>query len=193
MAVIATRLHHPLPALARRGPPSNPFLRFASSPPSLLLSRIAATPPLAPVAPRGDEGDGDALPNPKPRQRLLSLSPLLFAAVAAGASPQAALALSGGSCGGSDSSSSSSSSSSDDSSTDSIDWSSSTWSSKQKKKEGAEATYESVGTAVTPTRKPPSDMRFWGGIAVFFAAIVALACIPEPNEKTSVVKLQVLS
>jgi hypothetical protein len=36
-------------------------------------------------------------------------------------------------------------------------------------------------------------MRFWGGIAVFFAAIVALACIPEPDKKTSVVKLQVLS
>ena len=145
------------------------------------------------MAARGDEDDGDALPNPKPRQSPRGFSPLLLSAATAAATPQAALALSGGSCGGSDSSSSSSSSS-DDSTTDSIDWSSSTSSSSEpkKKKEGAEATHESVGTAAAP-REPPSDMWLWGGMAFFFATIaVAVKNGWIPDETTSVVKLQVL-
>ncbi|XP_047050153.1 uncharacterized protein LOC124655272 [Lolium rigidum] len=190
MAAIATRLHHSPPALRRGGPPSNPFLRFASSPRIVIRSRAAATPPLGPVSARGDEDEDEALPYPEPRRSPLSLSPLLVAAAAVAATPQAALALSGGSCGGSDSSSSSSSSS-DDSSTDSIDWSSSSWSSnqKKKKKEGLEATHESVGTAVAPP-KPPSDMWVWGGFALAFAMIV-VAATNGSDERTSVVKLQV--
>ncbi|CAM0910820.1 unnamed protein product [Alopecurus aequalis] len=181
MAAIATRLHHPPPALRRGGPPSNPFLRFASSPSILLLSRAAATRPLAPVA---AEDDDDALPY---RKSSFGLSPLLFTAAAAvAATPQAALALSGGSCGGSDDSSSSSSS--DDSTTDSIDWSSY---KTKKKKEGSEATHESVGTAAAPP-SPPSDMWLWGGFAVFVAVIVVAAKNGWiPDETTSVVKLQV--
>ncbi|KAK1609810.1 hypothetical protein QYE76_033483 [Lolium multiflorum] len=153
MAAIATRLHHSPPALRRGGPPSNPFLRFASSPRIVIRSRAAATPPVGPVAARGDEDEDEALPYTEPRRSPLGLSPLLVAAAAVAATPQAALALSGGSCGGSDSSSSSSSSS-DDSSTDSIDWSSSSWSSnqKKKKKEGVEATHESVETLDTLRR-----------------------------------------
>ncbi|KAM0840468.1 hypothetical protein ACQ4PT_059647 [Festuca glaucescens] len=190
MATIATRLHHSPPALRRGRPPSNPFLRFASSPRIAIRSRAAATPPLGPVAARGDEDEDEALPYSEPRGSPLGLSPLLVAVAAVAGTPQTALALSGGSCGGSDSSSSSSCS--DDSSTDSIDWSSSTWSSNhKKKKEGVEATHESVGTAAAPP-KPPSDMWLWGGFAAVFAMMVVAAKNGWiPDERTSVVKLQV--
>ncbi|XP_051202044.1 FLUCTUATING-LIGHT-ACCLIMATION protein 1, chloroplastic [Lolium perenne] len=93
MAAIATRLHHSPPALRRGGPPSNPFLRFASSPRIVIRSRAAATPPLGPVAARGDGDEDEALLYPEPRRNPLSLAPLLVAAAAVAATPQTALAL----------------------------------------------------------------------------------------------------
>ncbi|KAE8770987.1 serine-rich adhesin for platelets-like [Hordeum vulgare] len=193
MAAITAHVYHPVVALSRCGPPSNPFIRFAPSPSVLLRSRGAARPPLAPIGARGK--DDDPISYPEPRNSSLGLSPLLVA-VAAAATPQAALALSGGSCGGCDDSSSSSSSSSsscDDSTTDSIDWLSTSFSSKPKKKEGAEATHVSVGTAAAPPLGWSSDLWFWGTFALGSAGVAALffASVKLLGETTAVIKLQV--
>jgi hypothetical protein len=187
-------MHHPRPAFRRGGTPSTSFLRFASSPPILLQSRATAIRPLAHASARRNDDD-DALTYPEYRQSPLGLSTLLVAAATVAASPQAALALSGGSCGGCDdssySSSSSSSSSSDDSTTDFIYGSDDSSTEPEKK----EATHESVGTAVAPP-VPPSDMWLWGGIAVWFAAMVLAAkngWLSSETTSVTVVKLQVLS
>nr|XP_051202045.1 uncharacterized protein LOC127315613 [Lolium perenne] len=169
MAAISTRMHHPRPAFRRGGTPSTSFLRFASPPPILLQSRATAIRPLAHASARRNDDD-DALTYP------------------------VALALSGGSCGGCDDSSyssSSSSSSSDDSTTDFI-YGSDDSSAEPEKKE-ANTTHESVGTAVAPP-VPPSDMWLWGGIAVWFAAMVLSAkngWLSSETTSVTVVKLQV--